>query len=142
MEEHPLAKSTHPRNGEQSLTHAVLVDPPKRDWRFWFSFLAICISVFIAALELVRYPALLVPLFLEAQASLQTGVSTALPIIVDDLKGTEFLWAGSAYALAATAFIPFNGGLAEVIRMYAKSNLVLFHSGSFSVADWCCSGHC
>ena len=65
-------------------------------------------------------PALPVPLFLGAQTSLQTGVSTALPIIVDDLKGTEFLWAGSAYALAATAFIPFNGGLAEVTRMRAK----------------------
>jgi hypothetical protein len=79
---------------------------------------------------------------LGAQTSLQTGVSTALPIIVDDLKGTEFLWAASAYALAATAFIPFNGGLAEVIKMNAKIYLVLFHFGSFSVADWFCSGHC
>ena len=54
MEKHPLANSTHLGNGEQSATHATLVDAPKRDWRFWFSFLAICISVFIAALELVR----------------------------------------------------------------------------------------
>ncbi|KIM76367.1 hypothetical protein PILCRDRAFT_826363 [Piloderma croceum F 1598] len=110
MEEHPLATSTL---GEQSVTHAVLIDAPKRDWRFWFSFLAICISVFIAALEL-------------------TGVSTALPIIVDDLKGTEFLWAGSAYALAATAFIPFNGGLAELFgrRLVLLWSLLIFAGGS------------
>jgi hypothetical protein len=32
-----------------------LIDAPIRDWRFWLSFLAICISMFIAALEMVRH---------------------------------------------------------------------------------------
>ena len=46
--------------------------------------------------------------------TLQSGVSTALPIIVRDLNGTQFEWVGSAYALSATALMPLSGGLAQV----------------------------
>jgi MFS family permease len=45
---------------------------------------------------------------------LQSAVSTALPRIVHDLGGDEFVWVGSAYTLAASAFIPLTGGLAQV----------------------------
>jgi hypothetical protein len=127
--------STHLDNGELSTMPAPMVDLPKRDYRFWLSFLAICISVFIAALELVRQ--FQSPYLSFLLTSLQTAVATALPTIVNDLEGSEFVWAGSAYALASTAFIPFNGGLAQVIRLYyvLYIDLVLFHSGRFTVAS-------
>lgn len=44
----------------------------------------------------------------------QTAVSTALPIITQELHGSQFVWVGSAYVLAATAFLPLSGALAEV----------------------------
>ena len=44
----------------------------------------------------------------------QTAIGTALPVIVSDLKGTQFVWVGSAYTLGATALLPFCGGLAQV----------------------------
>ncbi|KAI0313881.1 iron permease [Amylostereum chailletii] len=43
-----------------------------------------------------------------------TAVSTALPTIVKDLNGDDFIWAGSAYPLAATAMVPMCGGLASI----------------------------
>ena len=49
---------------------------------------------------------------------LQTAVSTALPTIVHDLNGNDFVWVGSAYALASTALIPATGGMAEVYLAY------------------------
>ena len=69
--------------------------PPKRGIRFWGVFVAISVAIFTAALDL-------------------TAVSTALPTIVDDLHGSQFVWVGSAYALSATAFMPMSGGLAQV----------------------------
>jgi MFS family permease len=45
---------------------------------------------------------------------LKTSVSTALPTIVHDLNGDDFVWIGSAYSLAATAFLPTFGGLAAI----------------------------
>ena len=44
----------------------------------------------------------------------QTGTSTALPTIIAALKGDDFVWVGSAYPLAATAFLPASGGASEV----------------------------
>ena len=42
---------------------------------------------------------------------LQMAVSTALPTIVNDLHGTDFIWVGSAFTIASTAIIPFVGDL-------------------------------
>ncbi|KAJ7917185.1 iron permease [Mycena leptocephala] len=67
----------------------------KRDFRFWGVFAAIMVSAFTSALDL-------------------TAVSTALPVITDELHGTQFVWVGSAYALSSTAFLPMSGGVAEV----------------------------
>lgn len=39
------------------------------------------------------------------------AVSTALPTIVDHLHGTDFIWVGSAFIIAATAITPFVGDL-------------------------------
>lgn len=46
--------------------------------------------------------------------SAQTAVSTALPTITEHLEGTDFIWASSAYAIAATAVLPTVGGLVSV----------------------------
>lgn len=80
--------------------------PPKRGIQFLGVFISIAVALFTAALDL-------------------TAVSTALPTIVNDLHGSQFLWVGSAYALSATAFLPLSGGLAQV-------SLTL----SFSPSSW------
>ncbi|KAF8151940.1 iron permease [Mycena galopus ATCC 62051] len=77
---------------------------------------ALCLALFLSALEL-------------------TAVSTALPTIVasiHDYKSTDFIWVGSAYSLAATAFLPFFGALAQVFgrRPVILGSLCLFSVGS------------
>ena len=67
----------------------------KRDLRFWFIFFSICVSLFLSALDF-------------------TGVSTILPTIVNDFHGSNFVWVGSGYSVAATAVLPLSGGLSEV----------------------------
>ncbi|KAJ6610190.1 MFS general substrate transporter [Mycena sp. CBHHK59/15] len=65
--------------------------------RFWLSFAAIMVAIFLSALDL-------------------TAIGTALPTIsasLHDVKG-EFEWVGSAYALASTAFMPLSGSLADI----------------------------
>lgn len=58
--------------------------------RFWAVFVALMFTVFLSALDL-------------------TALSTALPIIAQDLQITEgFSWVGSSYALSSTAFIPWR----------------------------------
>ena len=69
--------------------------PRSKGWRFWTIFLSLCLATFLSALEL-------------------SAVSTALPAIVHDLRGGDFVWVGAAYALASTAFLPMSGGVAEV----------------------------
>ncbi|KAI0799685.1 iron permease [Irpex lacteus] len=41
-------------------------------------------------------------------------VATALPTIVQDLGGSDFVWVGSAYALAGSAIVPLVGGLVSI----------------------------
>ena len=66
---------------------------------FWLSFVALITSVILSALDL-------------------TAVSTTLPTIIKDLDGGDnFIWVGSAYALASTAVLPFTGGLADISGM-------------------------
>ncbi|KAJ7278817.1 major facilitator superfamily domain-containing protein [Mycena rebaudengoi] len=89
------------------------VVPMKRDFRFWGVFAAIMVSAFTAALDL-------------------TAVSTALPVITADLEGTQFVWVGSAYALASTAFLPMTGGVAQIFgrRLVMLGALLFFATGS------------
>lgn len=68
---------------------------PHKGLRFYLILLALCLSLFCSALEF-------------------TGLSTALPVIVNELHGADFAWVGTAYAIAATALLPLTGGLAEV----------------------------
>lgn len=67
----------------------------KKGLKFWLIILSLCLSIFLSALEL-------------------TAVSTALPVIIHDLQGGDFVWVGTAYSLASTAFLPLSGGVAEV----------------------------
>lgn len=67
----------------------------KKGLKFWLIVLSLCLSIFLSALEL-------------------TAVSTALPVIIHDLQGGDFVWVGTAYSLASTAFLPLSGGVAEV----------------------------
>ncbi|KAJ7773690.1 MFS general substrate transporter [Mycena maculata] len=87
--------------------------PARRGIAFWLIFASICISLFVSALEL-------------------TTVSTALPTIANDLHVTEFVWVGTAYSLASTAFLPMSGGLAEIFgRRHAMLlSILLFAMGS------------
>lgn len=41
-------------------------------------------------------------------------VATALPTIVQDLGGSDFVWVGSAYALVGSAIVPLVGGLVSI----------------------------
>lgn len=58
-------------------------------------FLSLCLAMFLSAVEL-------------------SAVSTAMPTIIHELEGDDFVWVGTAYALASTAFLPMSGGMAEV----------------------------
>ncbi|KAH9918458.1 iron permease [Fomitopsis serialis] len=83
------------------------------DARFWLVFLGIGIATMITALEL-------------------SAVSVALPTITQDLHGSSFIWVGSAYTLAGTAFIPLSGGLSQIFgrRIVILSSLAIMALGS------------
>nr|GAT44485.1 MFS general substrate transporter [Mycena chlorophos] len=85
----------------------------KHDYRFWGVIAAIMVAAFTSALDL-------------------TAVSTALPVITQELHGTQFVWVGSAYALSSTAFLPLSGGVAEVFgrRVVMLAALLFFAVGS------------
>ncbi|KAJ7687060.1 Mfs1.2 [Mycena olivaceomarginata] len=87
--------------------------PFSKPYRFWLIFLSLCISLFLAAFEL-------------------TAVTTALPSIIRDLQGSHFIWVGSGYSIAATAFLPMSGGVAEIFgrRWSMLSALIIFALGS------------
>ncbi|KAJ7276699.1 MFS general substrate transporter [Mycena rebaudengoi] len=87
--------------------------PSRKGIPFWLIFTSICIALFASALEL-------------------TTVSTALPTIANDLGITEFVWVGTAYSLASTAFLPMSGGLAEIFgRQHTLLlSILLFALGS------------
>ncbi|KZV81303.1 MFS general substrate transporter [Exidia glandulosa HHB12029] len=76
---------------------------------FWLVFLSLAISMYQAAF-----------------------VGMALPSIAEDLHADDFVWVGSAYALASCAALPMTGGLADAFgRRYAlMGSLLLFVIGS------------
>ncbi|KAJ7050318.1 major facilitator superfamily domain-containing protein, partial [Mycena amicta] len=86
---------------------------PPRNARFWLIFVCLCVCSFITAVEL-------------------GAMSSALPTIVESLHGSQFIWAGSAYSLGATALIPLSGGLAQIFgrRPVMLGSIILFGVGS------------
>ncbi|PPQ76375.1 hypothetical protein CVT26_010199 [Gymnopilus dilepis] len=88
----------------------------KRDTAFWMVFVAGWACDMLSALDF-------------------TAVSTALPTIVEKLDGDDFIWAGSAYALASTAFLPMCGGLAST---FGRKPVLLVSIASFALGSAIC----
>jgi MFS family permease len=88
----------------------------KRDHRFWFIILSLCLSLLLSALEF-------------------TAVATALPTIVADLHGNDFVWVGVAYALASSAILPLTGGLAQ---LFGRGPAVLPSIAFFAIGSALC----
>ncbi|KZT02019.1 MFS general substrate transporter [Laetiporus sulphureus 93-53] len=107
------ADSTSAVDAFGSTSAPVVRERSRRDFKFWLVFLAIGIATLTTALEL-------------------SAVSTALPTIVEELHGSTFVWVGSAYALAATAFIPISGGFAQILgrRVVMLGALIIMIIGS------------
>ncbi|KAH9993506.1 major facilitator superfamily domain-containing protein [Russula compacta] len=84
-----------------------------KDWKFWCIMFSLALSVLLTAVEF-------------------TGIGAALPTIIHDLKGEQFIWVGSAYALGSTALVPLYGGLTQLIgrRPIMLSAIFLFALGS------------
>ncbi|KAJ7172241.1 MFS general substrate transporter [Mycena filopes] len=66
-----------------------------RSLSFWLVILGLNLSSFLALLE-------------------ATIISNALPIIISSLNGEDYVWVGTAYTLAAAAFMPFTGVLSQI----------------------------
>jgi MFS family permease len=83
-----------------------------RSLSFWLVILGLNISSFLALLE-------------------ATIISNALPTIVSSLHGEEYVWVGSAYNLAAAAFMPSTGVLAQMFGRKAVlvGSLAIFSLG-------------
>ncbi|KAH9962025.1 major facilitator superfamily domain-containing protein [Lactifluus volemus] len=84
-----------------------------KDWKFWCIIFSLALSVLLTAVEF-------------------TAIGAALPTIVRELNGKQFIWVGSAYTLGCTALVPLCGGLAQIIgrRPIMLTALVLFALGS------------
>ncbi|KAI1785116.1 hypothetical protein LXA43DRAFT_1100676 [Ganoderma leucocontextum] len=67
----------------------------KRGFNFWLVYVSNLVVDMLSALDLASY------------------ISTRTVERLDDLHGTDFVWAGSAYAIASTAVLPFIGNLAS-----------------------------
>jgi MFS family permease len=111
MSESPAQDSTLGAVTASPGSDVVAVRP--KDLRFWLMLLALCLALFLSALEL-------------------TAVATALPTITADLHGKDFVWVGSAYALASSAILPMTGGLAQIFgrRSSVIGSILLFAIGS------------
>ncbi len=65
----------------------------------------------------------------------QTAVSTALPTIVQHLHGSEFIWVGSAYAIASTAILPTVGGL---VTIFGRKPILICFITAFAIGSAVC----
>ncbi|KAJ7218461.1 major facilitator superfamily domain-containing protein [Mycena pura] len=88
----------------------------KRDWRFWCIIMSLAICILLTAIEF-------------------SSVGTALPVITEDLKGSDFIWVGAAYNLGSTALLPFCGGLAQI---FGRRSVMLGAIGLFSIGSAVC----
>ncbi|KAN0107400.1 MFS general substrate transporter [Russula decolorans] len=84
-----------------------------KDWKFWCIIFSLALSILLTAIEF-------------------TSIGAALPTIARSLKGEQFIWVGSAYALGSTALVPLCGGLAQIFgrRPIMLSAIILFAFGS------------
>lgn len=121
-------------------TPAVQTEQPKSDrgWRFWLIFLALCLALFLTALDLVCLPPRAPLLLLLAHrvwlcSLLQASISTALPSIIHDLDGNDsFAWVSSAYTLSCTAILPLSGRFADI---FGRRSVMLVAIAIFAVGS-------
>ncbi|GJE88925.1 MFS general substrate transporter [Phanerochaete sordida] len=90
----------------------------RRDFRFWMVFCAGLTVDMLSALDL-------------------SAVSVALPTIVNHLHGSQFIWAGSAYSIAATAILPLIGGL---VSMFGRKWTLVAFVLVFALGSAICGG--
>ncbi|KAI0750008.1 iron permease [Daedaleopsis nitida] len=90
----------------------------KRGFNFWMVFLSGLVVEILSALDL-------------------SAVSTALPTIIGDLQGTNFIWAGSAYTIASTAVIPFIGDFAST---FGRKPVLMTFILCFALGSALCGG--
>jgi len=94
--------------------HITEVAPPRRGrgLAFWLIFLSLCLTLFLSALEYL-------------------SVSTALPIIAAELRGSGFVWVGVAYPLSSAAILPMTGGIAQIFgrREAVLGSILIFALG-------------
>ncbi|KAJ3543934.1 hypothetical protein NM688_g5798 [Phlebia brevispora] len=83
---------------------------------FWLIILSLCMTLFLSALEM-------------------TSVSNALPTIIQELHGVDYVWVGSAYVLASTSFLPASGGFAEA---FGRRITMLIAVGLFTLGSALC----
>ncbi|KAI0281064.1 major facilitator superfamily domain-containing protein [Russula aff. rugulosa BPL654] len=106
----PLSSSSVLASAKPSdnISHGV----PK-DWKFWCIIFSLSLSVLLLAIEF-------------------TSIGAALPTITRSLKGEQFIWVGSVYALGSSALVPLCGGLSQIIgrRPIMLSGIILFALGS------------
>ncbi|KAH9933626.1 iron permease [Epithele typhae] len=97
----------------QALNSSADGPSPARGFNFWMTFLSGLLVEVLSALDL-------------------SAVSTTLPTIVSDLHGNDFIWAGSAYTIAATAVIPFIGHFASTFgrKPVLLAMILIFALGS------------
>lgn len=100
------------------ITDVSTTAPSKTTLKFWLIFASMCICLFLSALEL-------------------SSISTALPTIAHELRATQFVWVGSAYALSSTAFLPMSGGLAQA---FGRRPTTLITIGLFALGSGICGG--
>ncbi|KAJ7050784.1 major facilitator superfamily domain-containing protein [Mycena amicta] len=102
--------------GKQSDSEDANANVVPRDWKFWAIIASLSISQMLTAIEF-------------------TSVGTALPVIAQDLNGSNYIWIGSAYTLASTALLPFCGGLAQII---GRRNVMLLAILFFMIGSALC----
>ncbi|TFK32485.1 iron permease [Crucibulum laeve] len=88
----------------------------RRGSKFWLAFMACLVVDLLSALDL-------------------TAVSTALPTIVDELHGKDFIWVGTAYMIASTAILPLVGGL---VSSFGRKPLLLIFTSFFAIGSAVC----
>ncbi|KIJ59634.1 hypothetical protein HYDPIDRAFT_100308 [Hydnomerulius pinastri MD-312] len=91
---------------------------PPKDAKFWLIFISLCTCLILSALEL-------------------SSVSTALPTIANALHASQFVWVGSAYAMASTSFLPMSGGLAQ---SFGRRPTMLLSIALFALGSGICGG--
>ncbi|KAJ5969144.1 hypothetical protein N7501_005392 [Penicillium viridicatum] len=111
---HAPAEEQHQGHGEtptQSNSDRLI---PKKTWRFWAVFPALCVTTFLSALD-------------------TSILSTALPTIALDVNAGElYMWITNSYILSSTVVLPLFGQTANIFgrRWMLIISVVIFALGS------------